>query len=305
MALHHFDPTRYYTAMGTYEPVLHVADGDTIETSTVDARGYDQHDRSVTERGNPQTGPFYVEGAEPGDTLAVHFDRIRPNRRRGWTRIPLASNVVDPDYVTSLPTDSDVAEWEVDVARGVATLVSPETSLGRFTISLAPMLGCFGLAPAGRQAISTGTSSHHGGNMDYRGFVEGVTIYFPVAVPGALLFCGDCHAVQGDGEIVGTGIEISADVQLTVRVLKGKQIRWPRAQDETYLMTAGNARPLDQALQHATTEMCRWLQTDYGMDARAASTFLGQCVRYEVGNVYDPAYTMICKVEKRLLPGAH
>jgi acetamidase/formamidase len=302
MAIHRLDPKIYYTAIGTYSPVLHVASGDTIQTTTVDARGRDAHDREITRRGNPQTGPFYVEGAEPGDTLAVHFDRLRPNRRRGWTRTALAANVVDPEDVTNLPSGAELANWDVDVDKGTATLVSPATSLGRYVLAVDPMLGCFGVAPAGGQAISTGTSGPHGGNMDYRGFRAGATIYFPVAVPGALLFVGDCHAVQGDGEIVGTGIEISCDVELTVRVIKGKTIEWPRAEDEEFIMTVGNARPLDQALQHATSEMNRWLQQDYGFDKTAASIFLGQCVRYDVGNVYDPAYTMICKVEKRLLP---
>lgn len=301
MAIHHFDPTVYHVAMGTYPPVLHIADGDTVQTTTVDARGQDASMRQVAERGNPQTGPFYVEGAEPGDSLAVHFNRLRPNRRRGWTAAALAPNVVDPDYVPKLPAERGLAEWDVDVDSWRATLVTPETSLGRFSIPLAPMLGCFGVAPARGQAISTATSGPHGGNMDYRGFREGVTVYFPVERPGALLFVGDGHAIQGDGEIVGTGIEISFDVEFTVHVRKGKSISWPRAEDDEYIMTAGNARPLDQALQHATTEMDRWLQSDYGMDNRASSIFLGQCVRYEVGNVFDPAYTMICKVAKSLL----
>jgi len=301
VAIHHFDPQIYYTAIGTYPPVLHVADGDTIQTSTVDARGQNHDRRVVAERGNPQTGPFYVEGAEPGDTLAVRFDRLRPSRRVGWTRASLATNVVDPDYVTSLPHGDDLAEWDVDVETWTATLVKPETSLGRFKLPLDPMVGCFGVAPAGREAISCATSARHGGNMDYRGFRQGATIYFPVAVAGALFFIGDGHATQGDGEIVGTGIEISFDVEFTLRLLKGKRINWPRAEDDQFIMTAGNARPLDQALQHATTEMNRWLQEDYGFDAIAASLLLGQCVRYEVGNVFDPAYTMICKVDKTLL----
>jgi acetamidase/formamidase len=163
------------------------------------------------------------------------------------------------------------------------------------------MLGCFGVAPPRGQAISTATSAEHGGNMDYRGFREGVTVYLPVFVPGALFHLGDGHAVQGDGEIVGTGIEISLDVQFTVGLRKGKRIGWPRGENADYLFTAGNARPLDQALQHATTEMVRWLGDDYGLDTRAASTLLGQCVEYEVGNVFDPAYTMICKAPKRVL----
>ncbi len=193
------------------------------------------------------------------------------------------------------------AKWEMDLERGHATLVEPETKLARLTLVLDPMLGCFGVAPPGGQAISTATSSTHGGNMDYRGFTQGVTVHFPVFVPGALLHVGDGHALQGDGEVVGTGIEISFDVQFTVRLTKRKKIQWPRAESDDYLMTVGNARPLDQCVQHATTEMVRWLQEDYGLDARGAHLLLGQCVKYDLGNVFDPAYTMVCKVAKRLL----
>jgi acetamidase/formamidase len=287
--------------MGTYEPVLRIADGDTVVTTTVDAGGGDKDGNHVTPGGNPQTGPFYVEGAEPGDSLAVRFDRIWPNRPHGYTSSVLAANVVDPWYVAQFPKERPRGQWEVDLEKGTATLVQPETKLGRFTLPLRPMLGCFGVAPPRGQAISTATSAEHGGNMDYKGFEQGVTVTFPVFVEGALLFVGDCHAVQGDGEIVGTGIEISADVQFTVKLHKGKRIHWPRAENETHILTAGNARPLDQALQHATTEMVRWLQDDYGLDPLGAHTLLGQCVEYEVGNVFDPAYTMICKVRKDLL----
>src|SRR4029079_14721629 len=139
--------------------------------------------------------------------------------------------------------------------RGTATLVSPATRLGELTLPLAPMLGCFGVAPPRGQAISTATSAEHGGNMDYRGFCAGVTVYFPVFVPGALLHVGDGHAVQGDGEVCGTRIEISFDVRFTVRVLKNRPAAWPRGENEEFLFTIGNARPLDQAVQHATTEL--------------------------------------------------
>jgi acetamidase/formamidase len=120
-------------------------------------------------------------------------------------------------------------------------------------------------------------------------------------MPGALFFVGDGHAVQGDGEIVGTGIEISFDVQFTVRLIKGQAIGWPRGEDTDCIFTVGNARPLDQAVQHATTEMLRWLIGGYGLDPIGASTLLGQCVEYDLGNIYDPAYTMVCKLPKRWL----
>ncbi|HEX5505184.1 MAG TPA: acetamidase/formamidase family protein [Thermomicrobiales bacterium] len=302
MATHQFRPTHYHNAIGAHEPVLRVAPGDTVVTTTVDAGGGDASGARVTTPGNPQTGPFYVEGAEPGDTLVVHLDRLDPNRDTGFTATTLAANVVDPEFARELPEGGSM-QWRVDRARGLATPLAPEPGLGGLAVPLAPMLGCFGVAPPRGQAISTGTSAEHGGNMDYRGFRAGVTVYFPVFVPGALLHVGDMHAVQGDGEIVGTGIEISGEVQFTVDLQKGKQIGWPRGEDEEYIFTTGNARPLDQALQHATTEMVRWLTADYGLDARGASILLGQCVVYEVGNVYDPAYTMVCKVAKRVLGG--
>lgn len=304
MATHHFVPDHYFTTMGSHEPVLRIAAGDTVVTTTVDARGKDANSAQVTPRGNPQTGPFYVEGAEPGDTLVMRLESITPNRTYGWTTSVLAPNVVDPWYVPELPqpTASSLAEWYVDVAAGTATLIAPETSLGRWSLPLDPMLGCFGVAPADGQAISTATSAEHGGNMDYRGFRSGVTVYFPVHVAGALLFLGDGHALQGDGEIGGTGIEISMDVTFSVDLLKGKRSFWPRGEDADYIFAVGNARPLDQCVQHATTEMLRWLQEDYAMDPQAASIFLSQAVEYDLGNMFDPAYTMVCKVPKRFLP---
>ncbi len=300
MTIHRFTPERYYSTMGTHPPVLRISSGDTVITTTVDANGVDALGVQIAQGENPQTGPFYIEEAEPGDALAVRLDALYPNRDTGWSRSSLAPNVVEPNYVRELP-DRLKAGWTIDRAAGTTTLVVPETRLGPFTLPLAPMLGCLGVAPAEGQAISTATSGRHGGNMDYRGMVAGVTIYFPVAVPGALFFLGDGHAVQGAGEIGGTGVETSFDVQFTVQVLKGKHINWPRGEDGESIWAIGNARPLDQAVQHATTEMQRWLQEDYGLDAQGASLLLGQCVEYDLANMFDPAYTMVCKVPKRLL----
>jgi acetamidase/formamidase len=302
---HEFEPTAFHVTIGSHEPVLRVADGDTIATWCVDAGGWDRSSERIAPGGNPQTGPFFVEGAGPGDTLAVRFDRLRPNRARGWTRPLVAPNTVEPAHAAELPyadwPDRDF--WLLDLEAGTARLEAPPAGLEALPpLPLAPMLGCFGVAPADGQAISTATSAEHGGNMDYRGFREGVTVELPVFVEGALLHVGDGHALQGDGEIVGTGIEVSFDVELTVEVRKGRTIGWPRFEDDAFVGAAGNARPLDQALQHATTELMRVLGEDHGLDARAASVLLGQCVRYDVGNVFDPAYTVVAKVEKRLLP---
>jgi acetamidase/formamidase len=305
MARHTFEPTHFHLAIGKHEPVLRAAPGDTIATWCVDATGRDSRDEKLSEGGNPQTGPFFVEGAEPHDTLVVRLDRLRPNRTRGLTGEVVAENVVDPWFVRELPerTEEDADYWELDLERGTARLESPPPGLEHLgPVRLEPMLGCFGVAPGRGMAISCSTSWRHGGNMDYRGFCEGVTVYFPVFVEGALLHVGDGHGLQGDGEIVGSGIEVSFDVELTVDVIKGKRIAWPRAENEDFLMAVGNARPLDQAVQHATTELMRWLAEDYGLDHRASSVLLGQLIRYDVGNVYDPAYTMVAKVAKRHLP---
>jgi acetamidase/formamidase len=300
--IHEFEPTHFHTTIGSHEPVLRVAGGDVIRTWTVDSSGYDRHGNDITEGGNPQTGPFYVEGAQRGDTLRVRFVRIRPNRTRGVTGGVLAPRVVDPGFVPELgPRDSE-DWWTLDLEQATARLEDPPPGLESLgELPLDPMLGCFGVAPPQGQAISCATSGEHGGNMDYRGFREGVAVDLPVFAEGALLHVGDGHALQGDGEIVGTGIEVSMDVELSVEVLKGKTICWPRAEDETFVMAVGNARPLDQAVQHATTELLKLLRDDYGLDYRAGSALLGQFIRYDVGNVYDPAYTMVAKVEKALL----
>jgi amidase len=307
VATHHFEPVEYHTTLGSHDPALRIAPGDTVLTTTVDALGRDARDVHVAAEPNPQTGPFYVEGVTEDDTLVLHLDRLVPNRITGESDVMPAANVVDPNSIPSVPGPShrkgrkDV-RWRIDQEAGTATLIEPEGKLGRLSLPLAPMLGCFGVAPPGGQAISTMTSGQHGGNMDYRGFVSEVTVCFPVFVPGALLFVGDGHALQGDGEISGTGIEISFEVHFTVDVIKGKKIYWPRGEDGAYIFTVGNARPLDQAVQHATTEMLRCLQEDYELSVREAGLLLSYCVEYDLGNMFDPAYTMVCKMPKQYLP---
>jgi amidase len=297
---HQFRPDHYFSTIGSHAPVLRIADGDTVITTTIDANGWDEHGEKVVSGGNPMTGPFYVEGAEPGDALAVTIVRMTPNRADGWTRNSLAPNVVDPNRVPSLP-DGSRATWAIDRPTSTVRLQQPDERLANFVLPLAPMIGCFGVAPTRGEAISTATSGPHGGNMDYRRFGPGTIAYFPVSVPGALFHLGDGHAVQGCGEIVGTGVETSFEIEFTVNVRKGWPIAWPRGETQTDIFTVGNARPLDQALQHATTEMLDWMINDYGFTAESASHVLGQTVRYDVGNVFNPAYTMVCRMAKHWL----
>ena len=299
MATHRFHPTRYFNVIGTAEPCLRIADGDTVVTDTIDASGLDAREMAVGDRPNPMTGPFFIEGAEPGDSLAVRIDRLTPSRATGWTYSPLALTVLDPIAIVDRPPPQRVV-WDIDGKAATVRLREPPSGLESFAPPLQPMIGCFGVAPAGGQALSTATSAENGGNMDYRLFAPGTTAWFPVAVPGALFYLGDGHACQGDGEIVGTGIETSFEMQVTFRVLK-RTITWPRGETLEDIFTIGNARPLDQALQHATTEMLRWLGEDYGLEPLAASHLMGQVVRYDIGNVFNPAYTVACRIAKHWL----
>lgn len=298
MTTHHLEPDRFFNTIAERPPVLRVQPGDTVVFHTLDAIGFDRERVQRGEAPNPQSGPVWVEGAEPGDALEVTIVRLTPSREIGWTRYPLAANVVDPDRATLFP-QRETAEWAIDVAAGTVRPLDPPASLAGLTLPLDPMIGCFGVAPAEGEAISTSTPGPHGGNMDWRGFRPGTTVWFPVAAPGALLSAGDGHARQGDGEICGTGIEVSMEMELRVGLRKNWPIRWPRGvtSDGKQIYTVGNARPLDQALQHATTEMLDWLENDYGHDLIAATHLMGQTVGYDVGNVFNPAYTVVCRMD--------
>ena len=302
MAHHRFAPATLHNTIGSHAPALTIASGDTVTAATADAHGVDHQGRSIGQRPNPMTGPFFVEGAEPGDTLLVSIRDIRMTRRMGWTYDVLSPNLVDPGAVQRFP-ERQRTEWVIDAAAARARLAKPPEKLRDWSVAVEPMIGCFGVAPDLGQAISTATSGRYGGNMDYRGFCAGVEVMFPVSVSGALFFLGDVHAQQSDGEIVGTGIETAAEVTFTARVLKGKRIGWPRGMNDHEIFTLGNARPLDQALQHATTEMLDWLMADHGLDEVAASHIMGQCVRYDVANVFNPAYSVACRIAKDALKG--
>jgi acetamidase/formamidase len=302
MTTHRFIATEWHNVLGTRPPAITIASGDTVITETIDAHGIDKDGIERAPEPNPMNGPIFVTGASPGDALKVEILRMTPIRATGWTRGALAANVIDPEFVRGLPP-RDKINWRID-RQGLTTALDPAVpGLEDFVLPLEPMIGCFGVAPAIGQAFSTATSAENGGNMDYRGFCPGAIAWFPVAVPGALFFLGDCHAAQGDGEIVGTGIETCFEVEVRLTVEKDRNLVWPRGENATDIFSVGNARPLDQALQHATTDMFNWLTGDFGLSPAAASHLMGQVVRYDVGNVFDPAYTMVCRIEKKWLPG--
>lgn len=301
---HHFTPDRYYNTLGPHPAVLSVETGDTITTDTVDARGFDRDRKQVAVRGNPMTGPIAVRGAEPGDALAVRLIEITPSRTYGFTTASTAAHCVDPSYVTSLPPN-ELVEWEINTTSNTVRFsgLRPR-GMPELVLPLDPMLGCFGVAPAKQQSLSTATSGPYGGNMDYRACRAGAVVIFPVSEPGGLFFLGDAHAVQGDGEISGNGVEVSTQTTIELQLIKQYKLEWPRLIDSGGIATIGNARPLDQATQHATTEMLRWLIQEAGLDAVGASVWLQQCVRYDMGNIFDPAYTMACRLPREYWPAA-
>jgi acetamidase/formamidase len=300
MKVHHFKPDHYWNEFGKQEPVLRLKPGDSVVTSTLDAHGVDANLREVGVSGNPLTGPFYVEGAEEGDTLVVHIERVNPNRASAWSRIFVSEIVVDKELAKSLP-GKQYARWRIDTENKTVTLLEPGIDKASFVLPLSPMMGCIGVAPPGNTSIKSITSGRGGGNLDYFIVRAGTTMMFPVFTDGGLLYLGDVHAAQGQGEPSGSGVEVSADVQFSVDVMKGKQLRWPQGEDKEFLFTIGSDTSLIKALQFATTEMMHLLEERYGLDLKGASLLLGQCAFYDIASVTNPSCTVACRVSKQLL----
>jgi amidase len=302
---HRFEPTEFYnTFSGAHKPALRIKPGDTVATYTIDARGFDSAGVQRSQGGgNPETGPFYIEGAEPGDTLVVHLLKLETNRATGWSASLLAPYTADPGFLRAEALrEPKTANWQIDKAKGIAYMDPGEAFKGpRIELPLRPMLGCVATAPASKAAIPTGYPDNFGGNMDYNGMGAGSTLMLPVFEPGALFFLGDGHARQGDGEVVGSAIETSLDVEFSVDLIKRKKINWPRLETQDFIMVLGSSRALNEALQHATTELMRWLMDSYGFDERGASLLLGQGMEYDISNVVDPEFTIVAKMRKRYL----
>src|SRR5437899_558966 len=299
-----FVPQQYYNTYSfAHPPALHVSPGDRIVTKTIDAAGVDWNGKSVATGPNPQTGPFYVDGAEPGDVLVVTIEKLETNRALAYSGSLLSPYTVDPAAIAAR-TDREARRltWTIDKVKGVARLDAADVQPGGIELPLRPMLGCIGVAPARKEAISTAAPGAFGGNMDYAFMGAGVKLMLPVSEPGALLFLGDGHARQGEGEVAGTGLETSLDVEFTVDLIKKKTIGWPRLETSTHIMTLGSARPLLEAFQHATSELQRWLMADYGFTERGAQAFMGQATEYEIANVVDPNFTVVAKIRKSTLP---
>ncbi len=273
-----------------------------MKTWSVDAGGTDPKGVRRTSGGNPLTGPFYIDGAMPGDTLVVHLNRLRLNRDSAISSPLIVSSALNPGYVEDRKkVEGYDADWKLDREAGFASLQKPTEKMKNYKVPLAPMLGCVGVAPGGGMRYRSGFLGGFGGNMDYNQVREGVTIYFRVNVPGALLFVGDGHAAQGAGELTGNALETSMDIEFSVDVLPGNGPGNPRMENADYLMASGIAGSLDEAFRQATTNLARWLEKTYGLNAAEVSSVLGTSMVYDVAEVVDPQVHVVAKVPKSVL----
>jgi acetamidase/formamidase len=300
---HPFTPTvfhNYFTS--TVPPVLTIFPGDTVESWSVDAGGVDAQGQRRSPGGNPLTGPFYVEGAVPGDTLVVRFTRIRLTRDSAQSGQRVTPSALNPGYFAQQQNVPNFdSTWALDRQAGFAQLSKPTDKLKNYRVPLKPMLGCVGVAPPQAQSYRSGYLGTYGGNMDYNQLVEGTTVYLPVYHPGALLFVGDGHAAQGDGELTGDALETSTEWTLTVDVIRGRNIASPRLENTDYFMASGISNSLPEALQSATTNLSTWLQEEYKLNPAEIGVVLGTGMRYEVAEVVDPQVHIVAKIAKSLL----
>ena len=298
--VHDFEPKEFHRVFSdAIPPVLHIFPGDTVRTYTVDAGGTDSKGVRRSLGGNPQTGPFFIEGAFPGDTLVVKLNKVRLNRDSAISSGTIASTALNPAYVqrTRYQENFD-SDWVLDREQDVGRLKNPSEHLKNYRVKLQPMLGCIAVAPPAHQSFRTGYPGSFGGNMDYNQLREGTTVYLPVSVPGALLFVGDGHAAQGDGELTGNALETSMDVEFTVGLIKGQATGGPRAENDEYLMSSGIGNSLGDALQLATTQLVNWLQTEFRLQPNEAAVVLGTAMRYDIAEVVDPLVHIVAKVRK-------
>jgi len=302
--------SRYAWTFGGVGPVMRVRPGEVLEVWTDDCfgglvQGVDDLPSRLITAFNPQSGPFFVEGAEPGDTLALHLVSLEP--ARDWavsTTFPLFGALTSTLRTVTLqdPLPEVVWLYEVDRAR---RLVRFEARNGDYSVELPmdPMHGTVGVAPAFGEARSTLVPDAHGGNMDTPEMRAGTTCFLGVNVEGALFSLGDGHYRQGEGESCGVAVEGAMDTVLVVDLIKARTTPWPRLEDDTYVMSTGSARPLEDAFRVAHRDLVAWLVQEFGLDTLDAYQLVSQIAETPVANACDPNYTIVAKAPKRYLPG--
>jgi len=306
------DPATWTYTFGGVAPVASVRPASVISTWTMDCFG--GRLRSTEDLAsevcdprmlNPQTGPFYVEGAQPGDTLAVHFVSIRP--RESWgvsSTVPFFGSLTATPQTAMLHAALTERTWiyEIDPRDDVVRFLAADTPFSA-ALPLDPMHGTVGVAPALGEVRSSLAPGDWGGNMDTPEMRTGTTCYLGVNVEGALFSLGDGHARQGEGETCGVAVECAMDTVVIVDLIGGRPTPWPRLESDDYLMTTGSSRPLEDAFRIAHQQMVHWVAELTGMSTIDAYQFVSQTALTPVANVVDTAYTVVCKIPKAFLPG--
>ncbi|MEV0628437.1 acetamidase/formamidase family protein [Nonomuraea wenchangensis] len=309
---YHPKPEELSYTFGGRPPVGKVRPGTILEIFTEDCFGglvrtVDDLPSRVCEFPylNPVTGPFHVEGAEPGDTLALHFVRITP--ARDWavsTTFPHFGALTGTHTTAMLqpPLEERVWRYDLDLDKGVAVYHARSSDFS-VELPLDPMHGTVGVAPGANEARMTITPDAHGGNMDTPELRAGVTVYLGVNVEGGLFAIGDGHARQGHGEVCGTAVESAMNTVVAVELIKGVATPWPRLEDDLHLMSTGSARPLEDAYRISQHDLVTWAAELTGLDTLDAYQLVSQAGEAPVGNVCDTNYTMVAKLPKAYLGG--
>ncbi|HVH56077.1 MAG TPA: acetamidase/formamidase family protein [Vicinamibacterales bacterium] len=299
-----FEPTSGVPTFAVREPVLRIRPGAIVETRSFSRPG-DYYERAGGAWPG-EVGPFYIEGATPEDTLVVRIVKLQLNRDTAVSAVnPNGISAVAGDARTRMLNDPLPARrfvWQLDRTRNVGILELPNSASKRIELPLIPMLGRLAVAPSGEEEFGGLWPGNFGGNMDSSDAREGATVYLPVFHDGALFYFGDVHALQGDGEIAGSGLETTANVTFQFDLIKGRRLRWPRMEDANDIMVAGSGRPLVDAFRIAQVELIEWLVEEYGFDKMEAYQVVSQAGHTRVANVVDPNYTVMAKFPRKLLP---
>ncbi|MFF8908995.1 acetamidase/formamidase family protein [Streptomyces olivaceoviridis] len=305
------EPDQYAWTFGGAAPLARIAPGTVLDLYTEDCfAGRVRSEKDLVSEVcefpylNPQTGPFHIEGAEPGDTVAVHFVSIEP--ARDWaasTTVPLFGALTSTHTTATLqpPLPERVWIWQLDRARRTALFQARDSDL-QVELPMDPMHGTVGVAPANLEVRSALVPDAHGGNMDTPEMRAGVTCFLGVNVDGALLSLGDGHARQGEGETCGVAVECAMNTVVVVDLLKDVATPWPRLESDTHIISTGSARPLEDAFRISQLDLVRWLVRDYGFSELDAYQFATQAVESPLANVCDTNYTCVAKLRKEWLP---
>ena len=290
------------------QPVARLKSGDILETNTLDAFGNALQKPgdtlSMVKGDNALTGPFYVENAAPGDTLAIKILNIEVDGDQGVGAIVPGFGALNQTSYTPMlhPTLPErIWFYPVNHATNTATYKAHDSDF-TVQIPLHPFWGCIGVAPANGEARSSIVPAEFGGNMDAPEVSPGNTLYLPVNVEGALLYLGDGHAAMGDGEVAGTAIEAPLRGRVQVNVIKGQKIDWPRFENDQAIMAVGIYRPLDDALRIAFTELVGWIHRDYGLSEIDSYELLSKVAKIHLDEMVDPNYVIVASIEKKYLP---